>query len=86
MGKKSIHSYVRAQVVALHDATLNQLQISERLKVSWCCIQTAINKYKQFGRFDDLKHTERPKKLFCCEIRRLKRLVKVDSHLRGLPP
>ncbi|CAF2153798.1 unnamed protein product [Rotaria magnacalcarata] len=62
MGKKSIDPYVRAQVVALHDAGLNQ-------------------KYKQLGRFDDLKHTERPKKLSGREIRHLKRLVKGDSHL-----
>ena len=57
MRKKSIHPYVWAQVVALHDAALNQIQISKQLKVSRCCVENSITKYKQLGRFDDLKHT-----------------------------
>ena len=44
MGKKSIHLYVRAQVVALHDTGLNQVQISKQLKISRCCVQSAIKK------------------------------------------
>ncbi|CAF3398923.1 unnamed protein product [Rotaria socialis] len=81
MGKKSIDPYVRAQVVALHDAGLNQVDISKQLIVSRCCVQNAIKKYKQLGRFDDLKHTGRPKKLSGREIRHLKRLFKGDSRL-----
>ena len=57
MRKKSIHPYVRAHVVALHDAGLNQVQISKHLKVSRCIVQNAIKKCKQQGRFDVLKHT-----------------------------
>ena len=81
MGKKSIHPYVRAQVMALRDAGLNQVQISKQLNVSRCFIQNAIKKYKQLGRFDDLKHTGRPKKFSGREIRRLKTLVKGYSRL-----
>ncbi|CAF2092095.1 unnamed protein product [Rotaria magnacalcarata] len=79
MGKESIDPYVRAQVVVLHDAGLNWVEISIQLKVSRCCVQNAIKKYKQLSRFDDLKHTGRPKKLSGREIRHLKRLPKGDS-------
>ena len=81
MGKKTIYPYVRAQMVALHYAGLNQVQISKQLKVSRCCVQNAIKKYKQLGQFDDLKHIGHPKKLSGREIRHLKRLVKGDSRL-----
>ena len=40
-----------------------------------------IRKYKQLGRFDDLKHTERPKKPSGHEIRHLKGLIKEHSRL-----
>ena len=63
-------------MVVLHDAALNQVQISKQLNVSRCCVQNAINKDKQLGRFDNLKHTRHPKKLSGREIRHLKRLVK----------
>ena len=49
MGKKSIHPYVRAQLVALHDDGLNQVQVSKQLKVSRCCVQNVIKKDKQLG-------------------------------------
>ena len=49
-------------MVDIHGADLNQLQISNRLKLSRCCVQNAIKKYKQLDRFDDLKHTGRPRK------------------------
>ena len=81
MGKKSIHSYVRAQVVTLHDAVFNWVQISKELKLSRCCVQNVIKKYEQLGRFDDLKHTRRPKKLSAPDIRHLKRSVKGNSSL-----
>ena len=78
MRKKSIRPHTRAQIVSLHDASLSQLQISNQLEVSWCCVQNAISKYKQLDQFDDLKHTERPKKLSDREIRHSKRLIKGD--------
>ena len=62
--------------MVLHNAVLNQVQISKQLKASRCYVQNAIKKYKQQRRFDVLKYTERPKKLSDCEIRYLKRLVK----------
>ena len=72
MGKKFIRPYVRAQTVVLHNAVLNQVQISKQLKVSRCYAQNAIKKYKQLRLFDVLKYTERPKKRSDCEIRHLK--------------
>ena len=74
--RKSIHLYVRVHVVTSHDAALSQFQISKQLRVSRCCVQNTIKKYKQLGRFDDFKYTERPQKLSGLEIRHLKRLVK----------
>ena len=79
MGKKSIHRYIQAQMVALHHAALNQVQISKQCNVSRCCIQNVIKKDKQLGQFDDLKHTGRTNKLSDREIRHLERLVKGDS-------
>ena len=81
MGKKFIHPYVRARVVALHNVALNQVQISKQLNVSRSCVENVIKKDKQVGRFDDLKHTGRPKKLSAREIRHLKRLAKGNSRL-----
>ena len=81
MRKKSIHPYVRAQMIVLHDAALKQVQISKQLNVSRYCVHNAINKDKQLGRFNDLKHTGRTKKLSAREIRHLKRLVNGDSRL-----
>ena len=81
MGKKPVHPNIRAQIAALHDAGLNQVQISKQLKVSRCCVQSAIKKYKKLRRFDDLQHTGRLKKLSGREIRHLKRLVKGDSRI-----
>ena len=83
LGKRSIHSYVQAQLVTLHDGALNQLQISKQLEASWYCVQNPIKKYKQLGRFDHLKHIGRPKTLSGCVIRRLRRLIKGDSRLIG---
>ena len=45
--EKFIHPFVRAQVVTLHNAALNQVQISKQLKISRCCVQNAIKKYTQ---------------------------------------
>ena len=68
--------------MALHDAALNQLQISKQFEVSRCCVQSPIKKHQQLGRFDDLKYTgRRPEKLSSCEIRHLKGLLKGDSQL-----
>ena len=67
--------------MVLHDAALNQVQISKQLKLSRCCVQNGIKKDKQLGRFDDLKHTRRPKKLSDREIRHLKGLINGDSRI-----
>ena len=83
MGKKPVHPNIRARAAALHDAGLNQVQISKQLKVCRCCVQNAIKKYKKLRRFDSLQHTGRPKKLSGREIRHLKRLVKGDFRIRA---
>ena len=46
-----------------------------------CNLQNSIKKYKQLGRFDDLKHPGRPEKLPDPEIRHLKRLGKGNFRL-----
>lgn len=81
MGKKPSDPHIRAQAVALHDAGLNQVQISKQLKVSRCCVQNAIKKFKQLGIYKDLKHTGRPKKINGRDLRHLKRLVTGDARL-----
>lgn len=83
MGKKASNPFIRAQVVALQKAGLNQVQISQQLKISRCCVQNAIKKFKVLGRFDDLKRSGRPKKLTNRGLRHLKRLVKGDSRLNA---
>ena len=79
--RKSIHLYVRVHMVTSHDTAPNQSQTSKQLKVSRCCVEDAILKYEHLGRFDDLKHTGRPKKLSGREIRDLRRLLRGDSCL-----
>ena len=81
MGKKAVSSFVRAQMVALHDVGFNQVQISKQLNISRCCVQNAINKYKHLGIYDDSKRSGRPKKLDGRDFRHLKRLVKGDARL-----
>ncbi|CAF1019607.1 unnamed protein product, partial [Didymodactylos carnosus] len=81
MGKKPIDPVIRAQAVALHGAGLNQVQISKQLKISRSCVQNTIKKYEELFRYNDLKHTGRPKKLSDREVRHLKKLVKGDSRL-----
>ena len=79
MGRKRSDPYIRAQAVALYNAGYNQVDISKQLTVSQCCVQNAIKKYKQFGRYDDSKRSGRPKKIDKRSIRHLKRLVNGDS-------
>lgn len=81
MDKKPSDPLVRAQAVALRNAGFNQVQISQQLKVSRCCVQNAIKKFKKFGVYKDLKHTKRPKKINGRDIRHLKRLVNGDLRL-----
>ena len=68
-------------MVPLHDASLDQAQISEQLKVSRCYAQHSIKEYKQLDPLDDVKHAGRPEKLSGRDIRHLKGLVKGDSSL-----
>ena len=79
MGRKVVSSFVRAQVVALHDARFSQIQISMRLNISRCCIQNMINKYKHRGIHEGSKRTGHPKKLDERSFRHLKRLAKDDA-------
>lgn len=81
MGKKPVDSFVRAQVVALSAAGLNQVQISKQLNISRHCVQNAIKKYKETGNYNDLKRTGRPKKIPDRAVRHLKRLVKEDARI-----
>ena len=81
MGKTAVSPFVRAQVVALFDAGFNQVQISKQLKVSRCCVQNAIKKFRDQGIYNDLKRSERPRKVFGRDLRHLKRLVKGDARL-----
>ena len=60
MGKKSVSSFVRAQMIALHDAGFNQLQNSKQLNISHCCVQNAIKKYKHLGIYNDLRRSWSP--------------------------
>lgn len=67
--------------MALNSARHNQIEISKQLKISRCSVQNAIKKYKDLGRYDDLKRSGRPKKMNGQNIRHLKRLVNGDSYL-----
>ncbi|CAF3183212.1 unnamed protein product [Rotaria socialis] len=81
MGKKPVSPFVRAHVVALHDAGFNQVHISKQLNISRCCAQNAIKKYKDQGNYNDLKSSGRPRKVDGRGLRHLKRLVKGDERL-----
>jgi transposase len=67
--------------VALHGAGFHQVDISKELRISRCCVQNVIKKYKKFGLYDDLKRSGRPKKVTDRDLRHLKRLVKGDARL-----
>ena len=62
MEKNPVSSFVQAQVVPLHDAGFNQVQISKQRNISRRCVENAINKYKCLGTYDDSKGSGRPKK------------------------
>ena len=81
MGKKPVSSFVRAQVIALHDAEFNQVQISKQLNISCCCVQNLTNKYKRQGTYNDSKGSGRPKTLDVREFWHLNQLVKGDARL-----
>ena len=81
MLKRPVYSIVRAQVVALSDTGLSQVQISRHLNISGHCVQNAIEKYNETDRYNDLQRTSCPKKIEIRNIRHLKRLVKVDVRL-----
>ena len=51
MGKKAVSSFVPAQMIAVHDAAFNQIQISKQLNISSGCVQNAIKKYKRLGTY-----------------------------------
>ena len=63
MGKKAVSSFVRVQMVALHDVRFNQIQISKQLNIPRCCAQNIINKYKRLGTYDELKRSGLPKRV-----------------------
>ena len=63
MGEKAFFSFVRAQLVVLHDAGFDQVQISKQFNVFRCCIQNTINKYKHLGTYEDSKRSGCPKKV-----------------------
>ena len=73
---------MRAQVVALHGAGFNQVQISKKLNSSRYCAQNTINKYKHLlSIYEDLKCSEGPKQLDGRDFWHLKRLIKGDAGL-----
>ena len=63
MGEKPVSSFVRAQVVALHDAAFNQVQISKQLNIFRYCVQNAINRYKRLDTYNNSTLSRRPKNL-----------------------
>ena len=58
--------------------------LSKQLNISDCCIQNAINKYKQLGTYEDLKRSGRRKKPNGRCFRHLKRLIKGDACLSAM--
>ena len=81
MRKKPSDTFIRAQAVALHQVGLNEVEISKQLKVSRCCIQNAIKKFKTLGQYDDLKRSGCPKKILDRDICHLRCLVKGEALL-----
>ena len=80
-GKKTVSSFVRAQVVAFRDAEFNQVQISKQLNISRCCVQKTITKYKHPSIYEDSKSSGHPKQLAGRDFQHLKRLIKGDKRL-----
>ena len=79
--KKTVSSFVRAELVALHDTGFNRAQISKQFNISRCYVQNTISKYKHPGTYDDLKRSEHPKKNDALGFRHLKRLIKGNARL-----
>ena len=79
--EKAVSSFVRVQVVALHDVGFNQVQISKQLNSFLCRIQNAVNNYEHLGTCEDSKRSARPKKLDGQDFWHFKRLVKGDAHV-----
>ena len=69
---------------SLDDAGSYQVQISKQLDISNCCIQNAINKYKQLGTYEGSKRSGRRKKPDGRCFRHLKRLIKGNACLSAM--
>ena len=72
MSKKAVSPFVRPQVVALNDVAFNQVQISKQLKISRCFVKNTIKEFKDQGVHNDLKRSERPRKIYGHDLRYLK--------------
>ena len=81
VGRKAVSQFVRVQMVALNDAGFNQVQVSKQLKIARCCVENAIKELNDQGVRDDMKRSERPRKVYVCDFPHLKRLVKGNMHL-----
>ena len=81
MGRKPVWKCVRAQAVALYKAGLKQVEISQQLGVSRCCVQNAIKRFEDTGSYGDKMRFGRPHKINERDIRHLKRLVKGEARL-----
>ena len=81
MGKQPIEPYVRVQPVVLYQSGLNLSKISKQLHVSRCFVRSAVIKFEEYAKFDDMKRFGPPKSLSNRNVRELKRLVQGDNRL-----
>ena len=54
-GKKMIAECIQALIVVLHEAGLLQVEISKQFRISRCCVQNTIKKFKETGPYDEKK-------------------------------
>lgn len=70
MGKiREISEVERGQIIALLSEGLSQLEISKKMKISRCAVQTTIRRYQNTSSLKSLHRSGRPRKSGCREDR-----------------
>lgn len=61
--KKPSNPFILVDVAGLYGTGLSQIHVSKRLKVSRCGLENGIKKFKELGRYHDLKRSEYLKRI-----------------------
>ena len=81
MDRRPIESHICAQPVALYQSGLNLSKIWTKLQVPKCCVRSAVTKFEEYAKFDDVKRSGESKSFSYRNLLELKRLVQGNNRL-----